>query len=130
MAFQHLWLESASAPPPPPVPGGGQSWGGSNGGWTPGPPPRNPWLVGPTADKVLAFLVSLLFSLLAMIGVIVVAWVWAGQAWSPDDRIARNAHARGVTIWALMGGVVVPLALVILFLVVFAAAFTVTGPLS
>ncbi len=71
-------------------------------------PLDQPWLAGPTVDRVGAAVLSFFGSVLGMIAVIVLIWVWAAQPPSAPARVMREAHARSVSIAALIGGLVVP----------------------
>lgn len=88
---------------------------------------RQPFIVGPTADKVLGFLVGLFAQVLGLIATIVVMFVWAGSEPLPDTQ-ERRAHARSVSIWSGVGCLVPVILLILGFLVL--GAVVVSGPAS
>ncbi len=88
-------------------------------------PPRQPFIVGPTVDKVLGFLAGLVAQVVGVIATVVVMFVWAGS--QPTQEVAeRREHAKSVSIWSGIG-CLLPFFFLLISLVVFAAAAT-SGP--
>lgn len=85
-------------------------------------PPRQPFIVGPTVDKILGFLAGFVAQILGVIGTIVVMYVWAGSDPTPDTQ-ERREHAKSVSIWSGVG-CLLPFLFLLFSLVVFAALAT------
>jgi hypothetical protein len=116
-------------PPYGPPPYGYPPYGPPPYGYPPyGPPPygyppayRQPFIVGPTFDKVAGFLAGFFANALGLIGTIVVMFIWAGSDARPDVPERRD-HARSVSIWSGVG-CLAPLLLWLLLGIVLLASF-------
>ena len=63
---------------------------------------RQPFIVGPTADKILGFLAAFFVPVVGLIGTIVVMFVWADR--DPIPEVAkRRKHAISVSVWSGVG---------------------------
>jgi low affinity Fe/Cu permease len=80
---------------------------------------RQPFILGPTADKVLGFLAGMFGQLIGVVATIVVMFVWAGSDPLPDTQIRRD-HATAVSIWSGMGCLLPAVLLAILAIFLFA----------
>jgi hypothetical protein len=63
---------------------------------------RQPFIVGPAADKLLGFLAGVFANVVGWIATIVVMYVWAGS--EPTPEVAdRRRHAASVSAWSGLG---------------------------
>jgi TRAP-type C4-dicarboxylate transport system permease large subunit len=93
---------------------------------------REPFIVGPTADKLLGFLAGIFGNVMGFFGTIVVMYLWAGSQPAPDVQ-ERRQHAQSVSIWSAVGcllPIVLILAILALGVLAFSSATTSGGPMS
>ncbi len=86
---------------------------------------RQPFIVGPTVDKLLGFLAGVFANVLGWIATIVVMYSWAGN--DPTQEVAeRRGHAASVSVWAGVG-CLLPLILLVGFFLLGAGFLFSTG---
>jgi hypothetical protein len=79
---------------------------------------RRPYIVGPTADKVLGFLTGFFGLIPGWIVAVAVTFLWAGSDPGPDVA-ERRRHASSVSMWSGLGFLVAIVLAVVLILAVF-----------
>jgi membrane associated rhomboid family serine protease len=77
---------------------------------------RDPFIVGPRADKFLGFLVGAAGSIFGWAAAIVVMFMWVGSDREPDFRVRRR-HATSVSRWSGVGCAIPAMAFVVVFFV-------------
>jgi uncharacterized membrane protein YhaH (DUF805 family) len=76
---------------------------------------RQPFIVGPTADKVLGFLAGVLAQVLGVLATVVVMFLWAGSEPTPEVQ-ERRTHAAEVSGWSGVGCLIPVILFVLAFL--------------
>jgi hypothetical protein len=80
-----------------------------------------PFLLGPTADKVIGFFAGLIAPVVGLVSTAVTMLVWAGTGGDYEARV-RRLHARSVAAWSVLGSLVAIVLVVTFFMALIAAA--------